>query len=58
MKRRRLLELVDAGYIAAVSAAVAVVGQPRPLSLIVAGAGASTAAYIAIRTLDRGDRTP
>jgi hypothetical protein len=49
-------ELGEAAYIGGVALVVAVAGEPRPFALIVAGLGVLTAAYIAARTLDQGDR--
>jgi len=45
----------DSILIAAISAVVAVAGDPRPVALVVAGAGALTAGFIVTRDLDQGD---
>ena len=53
--RRRTFagELVEAAVIAALSVAVALVGDPQPLAILVAIAGGLTAAYIAVVAVDR-----
>jgi len=54
MTRRQLYsELVEAAAFAVLALVVAIIGEPQPLAIITAGLGALTAAFIAVRALNR-----